>query len=605
MNEYWKDRGFPWEYDPGPQRNRSWAQLFAETPNYRGLGKALLGKEGFRWHFGPMFYRGRLQDNSVKVLLIGQEGAQDESLAHRSFTGGTGARMQHFLNYVGITRSYLFLNTFVYPIFGQYDGPELRWLAQDAESPIVKHRNEIFNYVLERNDVHLVIAVGVAAKESVVTWVKSRGGNCLQGSQDVSLCTGGVLDAHTHLIGVQHPGAAGQGGSVSAIIADFKKALAKIKQWMDADPTWLLPDADGLRQFNQTYKYRSAPIPFRDFPFGIPLRLGRGGTSSNRKDQQRSIQLFSEDGAYNNSGDAISYPNTALGSQEGYSDDAGDLPYEPPKVAFQEYDDGPGDNFAKLLMGAENNLEWPDFQALGAPGHPSFGVGPIFRGRPGQAYVLILADQQSHDDLFTGRALTGESGQHMQAFLEAMGIRSAYLILRVLPVDTLSLSANQVTAIVNNPQVGLVYQAIVDRVIAENAGLGLVLAIGPHAQTLLQNLNIGSLPQVSLKAWKQAGSLQDWQQKLLDVRQINYPREITNPAFTYDGHRGQIPRVDLPYGTLRWLGTSGNRTVQALIANSQVASSDYFKLFQPQWVFKLQPQPLTADDQDAVDHVSP
>jgi hypothetical protein len=50
---------------------------------------------------------------------------------------------------------------------------------------------------------------------------------------------------------------------------------------------------------------------------------------------------------------------------------------------------------------------------------------------------LILADQQSHDDLFTGRALTGESGQHMQAFLEAMGIRSKYLIIRVLPVDTL------------------------------------------------------------------------------------------------------------------------------------------------------------------------
>jgi uracil-DNA glycosylase len=69
------------------------------------LGLAVLGKEKFRWHFGPMFYRGRLGDNQVKVLVIGQEGAQDESLAQRSFTGGTGARMQHFLHHIGITRS--------------------------------------------------------------------------------------------------------------------------------------------------------------------------------------------------------------------------------------------------------------------------------------------------------------------------------------------------------------------------------------------------------------------------------------------------------------------------------------------------------------------
>ena len=68
------------------------------TPNYRGLGKAVLSKEAFRWHHGPMFFRGRL-DGSARVVLVGQEGAQDESLSHRSFTGGTGARMQHFLRH--------------------------------------------------------------------------------------------------------------------------------------------------------------------------------------------------------------------------------------------------------------------------------------------------------------------------------------------------------------------------------------------------------------------------------------------------------------------------------------------------------------------------
>ena len=601
MNKYWKDRGFPWEYDPGPSKSQAWASLFASTPNYRGLGKAVLGKEAFRWHFGPMFYRGRLQDGAVKVLVIGQEGAQDESLSHRSFTGGTGARMQHFLHTLGITRSYLFLNTFVYPIFGQYDA-KLRWLAQDLDSPIVQHRHAILDHVFAHNDVQLVIGVGKAAKESVVTWVKAHGGSCPAGAADISQCTGGNLGANTHVIGVMHPGGAGQGGSVAAIIADFKQALGKIREWMEDEPGWLPPDADGQRQL-ENYKYRAAPIPFRDFPYGTNLRLGRGGTSSNRKDQQRSIQLFSAGGKYNNQGHHISYPSGADGTQAGYAEEPGDLPYEPPRVNFTDYDEGPGSNYARLFMGGESGFEWPDFSALGAPAHPSFGSGPIYRGRPDQATFLILADQESQDDLFTGRAMTGEGGQHLQAYLEAIGIRKSYLILRVLPVDTLNLPASQVEAMITHPQVQLVYQEMVDRVRSANPGLRLVLTCGPQAKKLLQSLNIGSLPALALKAWGASGSLSDWQTRLPAIQAVSYPREITNPTFTYNGARGQIPRFDLPYGTLRWLGTSGDRAVQAINADTHAPSNDYFKLFLPRWVFNLKPRPLTAAEQAAVDTI--
>lgn len=101
-------RGFPWEFDAGPTKTGGWPELFAATPNYRALGRAVVGREAFRWHFGPMFYRGRL-DGSARVIVVGQEGAQDESLSHRSFTGGTGGHMQHFLAYLGLDRSYLFL----------------------------------------------------------------------------------------------------------------------------------------------------------------------------------------------------------------------------------------------------------------------------------------------------------------------------------------------------------------------------------------------------------------------------------------------------------------------------------------------------------------
>lgn len=610
-SKYWEGRGFPWEYDPGPPKNRRWARLFAETPNYRQLSKQLLGREEFRWHFGPMFYRGRLQDGRVRVLVIGQEGAQDESLAHRSFTGGTGARMQHFLHHLGITYSYLFVNTFVYPIFGQYD-ERLRWLAQDPASPIVQHRHEIFNYVLERNDVHLIVAVGRAAKETVVTWVESRGGNCPVGADDVSRCSGdapgmpGHLDPHTRIVGVLHPGGAGQGGSITAIKASFQRALDQIRDWKEDDPDWLPPDEDGSPQLDQPYKYKSAPIPFRDFPYGFPLRLGRGGTSSNRKDRQRSIQIFSAGGRYNAQGARLQYEDLAHGDAKGYEAPPGDLPYEPPKDDYRDYDKGPGKSLARLFMGGEPGLEWPDWNDLGATAHPSLGWGPVYRGRPLAASVLVLADQQSHDDMFTGRALTGESGQRLQAFLLTMGIVEAYCILRVLPVDTLDLEPGEAAAISEHPQVERVYQAIVDRILAESDdlahGAGLVLAFGPRSRVLAQNLTLNGLPLVRLKAWKEHDSLQDWQAKLEEIRQIDYRREIADPTFAYDGQQRQIPRSDLPYGTLRWAGTSRDRARRPTDLDSGELSPDYYKIFLPDWVYRLQPVPLSDEEVEAISH---
>ena len=259
------NRGQPWEHDPGPPTNRRWARLFAETPNYRGLGRALSGSEEFRWHFGPMFYRGRLTDGSARVLIIGQEGAQDESLGRHSFLGGTGARMQHFLGHLGITSSYLFLNTFVYPIFGQYNGRALLWLAQDPKSPIAKHRNEILDYALERQNLRLVVAVGRAAKESVHSWVKAHGGNCPGGSHDVSACAASALGPNVRIVGVVHPGAGGQGTSTTTIIADFKRALNQIAQWDASDPSWLPPDPG-----HDTWSPQRVPIQERTDSFSRP-----------------------------------------------------------------------------------------------------------------------------------------------------------------------------------------------------------------------------------------------------------------------------------------------------------------------------------------------
>ncbi len=599
MTDYWAGRGKPWEHDPGPPLNRRWLSLFAQTPNYRGLGKAVLGREQFRWHFGPMFYRGRLTDGDVKVLVIGQEGAQDESLAHRSFIGGTGSRMQHVLNHLGITRSYLFMNTFVYPIFGQYN-QALRGLAQDLDSPIVQHRHQLWNEVLERNDLQLVIAVGTAAKDSVRTWIESRGGSCPGGLDDLSTFTPKTaLGPRTRAIGVLHPGGAA-GGSSTAIIQDFKKKLGMIEKWADDDPAWLPVDDGAIRLPAGAYQYKSDPIPFRDLSFGACWRVGSGGTSSNRKDDQRSIQLFSDGGHYNGRGDNISYPSDAAGTHEGYDADAGDLAYEPSRAQAAVHDRGPDATMARLLQGGAPGLAWPDFTALGVRAHPSLGWGPVHRGRYRGVSLLVLADQESSDDLFTGRAMTGDAGQRFQRWLRTAGLTAKYAILRVLPVDTSDLPAAKVRSLVDHAQVRTVYAAIVDALAAASPDLGAVLAVGPASTRLVANVNHTGAPVITMKAWRESGALASWNAALGSLAGLTFSRDVT-PGSSYDGSRSAIPRADLPYGALRWNGTSGDRGVRA--REDGAPSPDYYKVFMPAWAAALAPAPLNASEAAAVSKI--
>jgi uracil-DNA glycosylase len=592
------ERGDAWEHDPGPTKASGWAALFAETPNYRGLGRAVLHREAFRWHHGPMFFRGRL-DGSARVVLVGQEGAQDESLSHRSFTGGTGARMQHFLRHLGLDRSYLFLNSFVYPIFGQYNDA-LRPLAQDPRSPIVQHRTRILDKAVVDGDARLVVAVGRAAKESVASWVRAHGGNA--NPEQLENATLGSLPSRLRLVGVVHPGSA-SGGSTAQIKADFQRACNLIRDRIDADAGWLPADPGVPRNLGAAFQYRSAAIPFRDFPFGTCPRLGRGGTSSNRTDDQRGIRLFSAAGRYNAAGEHLADPSSAGGSRDGYADDAGDLPYEPPRAAAADVDRGPPSSLARLLLGAEPGLAWPDFASLGVTSHASFGVGAIYRGRFQGLSLIVLADQASDDDLFTGRALSGDAGQHLNRFLLAAGLDRRYLILRTLPVDTLDLTTAKRNSLVDRPQVQALHRELLRRVLAQNPDVTALLALGPGAQRLAPQVAPAGLEVIQLAAHGASQSAASWQQALDRLATRSYPKDVANPSFQLGSGRGQLPRIDLPYGTLRWVGTSGDRAVRPTDLDLDRPSPDYLKLFAPAWVAQLAPAPLSPAEQAAADQL--
>lgn len=586
------DRGKVWEYDPGPAKNSGWPELFADTPNYRGIGEAVIGPKTFRWHFGPMFYRGRL-DGSARVLVLGQEGAQDESLSHRSFTGGTGSRMQHFLAHIGLDRSYVFLNTFVYPIFGQYDAA-LQPLAQDPRSPIVEHRHRILDKATD-GDLRLVVAVGRAAKESVATWIGKMGGTA--DSEKLHEATAAGVLAGVRFLGVLHPGGAGgPAGSLAKIKADFVRAAGQVADWIDDDSGFLPADSGVDRDLTTTYEYTSDPVPHRDFPFGATPRLGRGATSSNRMDEERSIQLFSAGGKANNRGVSLDYPDTANGSPDGYEDDAGDIPVEPPRAQPRRYDAGPSATMAALLSGQAPGFPWPDFAAAGVGSHPSFGVGPVYRGRFTSVSLVVLADPAEPDDVFTGRALTGESGQRLQAFLTAAGLTKRYLILRTVPVHTAGLTAAKRDALTDRPEVRALHHELLLRLRAANSDLDVLLAVGRGARRLAPSIAPQGLPVIQMKAWTETGARADWQGTLDQLSGRSYRSDLAAPTFSLPAGRGQVPSADLAYGTPHWVGTSGTRGSRPIDLATGKPSADYLKIYLPDWVNSLPPPPLSAAD---------
>jgi hypothetical protein len=423
--------------------------------------------------------------------------------------------MQHMLRFIGIDRSYLFLNSFIYPIFGQYS-MDLRPLAQDPRSPIAQHRNRIFDKAIIDGDVRLVIAVGTAAKESVVTWIRAHGGSAQ--SDALHNANMGSIPNRVRAVGVLHPGGASS-GSTAGIKADFQKAVNRVRGWVADDASWLPADPGMTRNLSTPYPYSSVAIPFRDFPFGTCPRLGRGSTSSNRSDGQRAIRLF-------------------------------------------------------------------------------------YRGRFRQLSLVVLADQASQDDLFSGHAMSGEAGQRLQGFLRAAGLSQRYLILRSIPVDTLDLTASARNAIADDARVRAVHRELLARIAAANGGLAALVAVGSAARRLAPNVVPTGLPIVQLAAHGGSGWAASWQAGLTDLASRTSAKDLTSPTFSLPSARGQVPRIDLPYGTPRWVGTSGDRGVRPRDLDTGRPSPDYLKVFLPSWIAALGPAPLTPAEQHAADQLT-
>jgi hypothetical protein len=83
----------------------------------------------------------------------------------------------------------------------------------------------------------------------------------------------------------------------------------------------------------------------------------------------------------------------------------------------------------------------------------------------------VLADQTSSDDLFSGRALSGDGGQRLQAFLGAAGLTTRYAVVRCLPVDALSVPATTIQSAVDDAKVRAVHTEIMRRAQPKSSAL--------------------------------------------------------------------------------------------------------------------------------------
>jgi uracil-DNA glycosylase len=229
----------PRAFDPGP--TRAWEDLFAAAPLDHFTNHP---RQRFRKEFGPVFYRGRL-NGTARVLLVAQDPAPNELVAHRTLVGSAGQRVQGFLRKLGIDRSYLMLNTFLFPVLGQFD-TELRRIS--LEPPILDMRNRWFDHAAATNEIEVVIAAGNAAAHAVAHWPGH---------------------ASFEIVEIQHPSARDE----VALAKSWNVGLRRARAFVAPDRGAVFDDLEFGPEMLPTDR---VPIPRRDLPFGVPPWMGDG-----------------------------------------------------------------------------------------------------------------------------------------------------------------------------------------------------------------------------------------------------------------------------------------------------------------------------------------
>ncbi len=586
--QYWQDRGSPWEYDPGPAKNRSWSRLFAETPNYRGFGVAMSGNEEFRWHFGPMFYRGRLGDNQVKVLVVGQEGAQDESLSHRSFTGGTGGRMQHLLTHLGINRSYLFLNTFVYPIFGQYDGllPIIAQHPAFADRPAPPSAVRLRRVTQRSAARHRRRPCGQGVAGQLGRGPRRHGRPRQPASRRCSVISPELRHGRRAPPRWRRQGRRGLGRSSPA----SRRRSTTCTQWISADPDVAAGRPRRHPARPRAYTYSSDPIPFRDFPYGVAWRLGREldlVEPSRRPDRHpdllrgRRLQQRRHDSRL----PGCHRRHRRRLQRRRRRPAPGNHRARHTRTSTA----APVASFAALLAGRQARISVARLrvvrvEVLTVVRHRSDLPRPARPTEHPGGRRSAVARRSVHD------AGTDRRRRAAPAVVPAAaGVTGRYAILRALPVDTMSDNQTAAAAAIDSAPVRALYAAVA------RGQARRCCCSSDHwhsdCRTTSTHGHAGGDDEIAVAVRSRcqlAGGADATAGTDLSARHHHAHVHVL-PA-SANRSRGRI----CPSARLRWQGSSGNRGQQATHSGSP--SFDYYKVTMPAWAAAADPPPPSASE---------
>jgi len=234
------------DFDPG----------YGREP-YAGLVRSYPGVEtypakDFRTEWGPVFHRGRL-DGTARVLVIGQDPASHEAVVRRILVGAAGRRFQGFLAKLGIDRSYVMVNTYLYSVYGQHGG-----VAHSHDPVIAAYRHAWLDALTTDNQIEAVIVLGSLADLAWHAWRTTPAG-------------AGYAGAYRHLLHPTYP------DSAAATGADPVKAMAKLlgdwNEGLDA-LQGVISHPDSPRPLvhygSELTPADLATIPEADLPPGLP-----------------------------------------------------------------------------------------------------------------------------------------------------------------------------------------------------------------------------------------------------------------------------------------------------------------------------------------------
>jgi len=207
----------------------------------------------FRIEWGPIFHRGRL-DGTSRILVIGQDPAQHETIVRRILVGEAGRRIQGFLAKIGIIRSYTMINTFLYSVYGSAHAKTRR------DPGLVDYRNRWIDAVISNGNIEAVITLGTLAEEAWNFWKVTPKGQ----SSTVS---------HTSITHPTQPESS-SGGDRTKLKEAIKKMLENWNTGLKAlAPIVVHPDKPVELVFYQdAFTEEEKPsIPEYDFPAGLPV----------------------------------------------------------------------------------------------------------------------------------------------------------------------------------------------------------------------------------------------------------------------------------------------------------------------------------------------